>query len=862
MVYGVVLVQIEVNNNNTNASFFKNLYIFVLLLRMDLKYPEALRTVRTDEPLKDLNYWFPETETLITAQNVDSEQLEAANFVVAQNEVVSAIPTSMETTSYSTVDDHITVEISRYLAKPIPLRTGAFTGSDVSTTFPADLIPQALLSNAVYANKVRGYAGFRATTVLTLQVNSEKFQQGRYILSAVPCGGMLAGTKLTDSTNAHTASLVQRTMVPRVEIDLATQRAAVLKLPYSSALNYFSLVNVRPEVSTWYSVRIFPYKELEAVAGSLDAKFVLWAHFEDVQLIGQSIPVGLQSGYATKTISKRTDKSDSEKEKSSATLGPVSSVSTKISQAAGVLNVVPFIGSYMTGVSWAADIVTSVAKIFGFSAPSNVGPVTRVRNAVYAYATNVDKYDQSLPLGFSTSAEVEKLPGLSPDIHDEMAIAHFVSRSTWFRSVDWLDSLNYDDLISRFNVGLYPTNTVHSIALPVVQQCPSPMQFMAMHFSKWRGSIWFRLKFVKTEFHTGRIAIIFTPTNNGLVPAALTSGVQPYVYRDIVDITDLTEYEFCVPFISPDQYLTTDVSHSPLYGVIELRVVDPLVHPSTVSPACTILMEYWGGEDMEFAVPHMIPHQYMDEIPVQLQAGLGSMKLHQATLDPATNCIGERIMSLRALSRKFFPVARAFNTAVTPGFTDQQYFLPFCAPHVKFTAENPSSYADFYTDMCAMFCYSRGGIRLKATEAAAAVTPYDLYLRTVDWIDSSVVEGYLAGGGMNAISHSHLGKGFGYVMFGDVATQTCIEVSLPQYGFRQARVNHGASASDAYRFRYYSSNPQLNDNLVVIALPRDDVQASPPGNVDNRFRWYRACADDGDFSTFISIRPMVVTLAI
>jgi len=778
--------------------------------------------------------------------------------VVSQEEVVSAVPRDMYVTTFDTVDDHVTLEIAKYLEKPIIIEQGKFDQGDTATTFTSHNLPEKMLQNAMYANKVRGYAGFRATCVLTLQVNSEKFQQGRYMLTAVPCGGGISSTKLTDSVNAHCASLVQRTMLPRVEIDLATQKAAVLKLPYSSAFNYYSLVNVQPTTSVWYTLRIFPYSNLEAVAGAIDARFVLWAHFEDVVLIGQSAPVGLQSGHQTITIAKK-GKSSTEKEAKSDTLGPISSITSKISTAANILTVVPFVGSYMSGVSWAADIVTSVAKVFGYSAPPNVAQLTRVQYALNAYGTNIDKFDQSLPLGFSTKNEVEKLPGLSPDDLDEMAISHFLSRSCWFRTVNWLDTAIYDDLIARFNVGIYPNNTVHTVALPTVQQCPSPMQFMALHFAKWRGSIWFRIKFVKTEFHTGRISIMFTPTNSSLVPPALTSGIQPYLYKDIVDITDLTEYTFCVPYIHPHDYINTIVTIPALFGVIEIRVIDPLIHPSTVSPAVNMLFEYWGGDDMEFAQPRNVPHSYLDEIPIQLQSGIGMIPVKKPSLDPAKKCIGERVMSLRSLTRRFYPLARHSQAAYpSPSAKGQQFILPFCVPHSKFAGLTPGNFADFYTDMASMFCYSRGGVRLKVTSSQDPNIPTEITQRSVDWIDSEVVEGYLPGWGMSAVTNKHLAHGSGYVTYGAVGSIENLEASIPQYGFVQARINLLSGSSESYKYRYYGSNPEMANNNVVTVWKAHDFQTAATADQDFAWRWYRACADDGDFSSFISIRPMIV----
>lgn len=860
MVYGHAKVKTEDINLVCNASFLKSLYVQIIYFpRSDYTKPRDLRTIRATKPLPYLNYWLPETETLNTVQNTDSEQLETTNFVVSQQEVVSSIPKSLATTSYDSVDDHVTLEIARYLEKPIVLQQGKFDQLDTATVFSALKIPEALLTNALYANKVRGYAGFRATTVFTLQVNSEKFQQGRYMLTAVPCGGAYWSSKLEDSVNAHSASFVQRTMLPRVEIDLATQKACVLKLPYSSALNYYSLVAPQPTTSTWYVVRIYPYSNLEAVAGAIDARYTLWAHFEDVALIGQSIPVGLQSGSRIVTMKTNKGKSSSEKEAKESTLGPISSVSTKVSKAANVLSVVPFVGSYMTGVSWAADIVTNVAKIFGYSSPANMSEVMRVNYAINPYATNVDKFDQSMPLGFSIKNEIETLPQLSLDPYDEMSITHFVGRSCWFRSVNWLDTAVYDDLIARFNVGLYPNNTIHSIALPTVQSCPSPMQFMSLHFAKWRGSIWFRIKFVKTEFHTGRISIMFTPTHNGYVPPAVTASIQPYIYKDIVDITDLDEYTFCVPYLHPNDYISTDINGASLYGIIEIRVIDPLIHPSTVSPAVNLLMEYWGGEDMEFAQPQHKPHIYLDEIPIQLQSGIGQIPVKKNSLDPAKKCIGERIVSLRALSRKFYPVARR-SQSVYPlvNAKTQQHFLPFASSHVKNGGAQPGNFADLYTDLCSMFCYSRGGVRLKATSAVDPNSPTELMLRAPGSISANVVEGYSADMGITVLTQRHVAHAIGFATFGAVSSTESLEVSVPQYAFQQARPNLLSGASEVYNYIYNVNNDaNSNDSIVTIWKAKDYLTAGQ-ADQDLGWRWYRACADDGDFSSFISIRPMLI----
>jgi hypothetical protein len=59
------------------------------------------------------------------------------------------------------------------------------------------------------------------TLKFTIAVNADPFQQGRYILAWVPLAGAAHdGTKYGLTINQKLCSLVQRTTVPHVEIDL------------------------------------------------------------------------------------------------------------------------------------------------------------------------------------------------------------------------------------------------------------------------------------------------------------------------------------------------------------------------------------------------------------------------------------------------------------------------------------------------------------------------------------------------------------------------------------------------------------------------------------------------------------------
>nr|UNY42050.1 MAG: polyprotein 2 [Picornavirales sp.] len=762
--------------------------------------------------------------------------------------------------------DAASMTIAKYLGKPKKIADGQLSNTDNALSFTAIKLPYDLISDPVYWDKLKGFLGLRATLVLTFQVNAERFQQGRYMVTAVPCGGVPYTSKVEESVNLHTASLTQRTQVPRVEIDINTEKACVMRLPYCCVTDYHPLQMdaATKDHNIWYSVRIFPYSALEAVTGAQTCNYTLWCHMEDVELIGQAIPVSLQANFSTSVVKKKA--SNSQKEAESVGVGPISNMAAKISKASNILTVIPYVGAYMSGVSWAADIVGSVASVFGFSSPTNMAPVQRVSRNAFAYATSVDNVDQGIPLSMSIKNEVKILPGLSPTNHDELSIAHFCGRSTWQRTVSWSINDTDDHQIADMYVGLYPVSSApHSIPLPITQLCYTPAQYLGTRFAKWRGSVCFKIKMVKTEFHTGRFAICFNPLARSATDAAIVESVQPYIQRDIVDINGITEYDFCIPYISEIPYLSTNATtNNFFYGTLQLRVVDPIVCPDTAPDSITLLIETYMADDIEFATPKEDDHVFVDSVPIQLQGALGDMTPHEPSLDTSLNCIGERIMSLRTLAKRFCPIRR-LDLSAPPTSRGIQYILPFGTQNYTFaTSTIYDSYSDIYTDLARMFLFSRGGVRLKATRDPTNDNSFILGAVQSDSIFTPWLEGYPALSGLPTFFNSMELAAKSAYMITEAHEQQQIEVSVPQYHYTHSRVENMHYCSQTYP--YYSATAKVNSQLVaptvvyvMQSLDTEVLSADTP--VDLKVRWYRACADDADFSFFISIPPMASSVA-
>lgn len=242
------------------------------------------------------------------------------------------------------------MSIKDFLKRPVFLARGKFQSTDTVSTSGFDFgnWPKAVISAIpMWTEKLKGYYGLRATLSLRLVANPNPFQQGRYMLCHVPCGGSEYNTQVW--INSHITTLVQRSQLPHVEFDLQCDTEAILKIPFVSSKNFYVLnsgVLVEDVISR---VRIFPYEPFSTGTGTNFCTWTLFASMEDVELIGAAIP---QSG-------------NSELEQVRGKIGPIGLAVRRIKRIADTLSPVPLLSTYAVPVSWAADVISKTAYVFG-----------------------------------------------------------------------------------------------------------------------------------------------------------------------------------------------------------------------------------------------------------------------------------------------------------------------------------------------------------------------------------------------------------------------------------------------------------------------------------------------------------------
>lgn len=472
-------------------------------------------------------------------------------------------------------------DIRDFLSRPV-VCAGCSVNWDGTSVANVDLItmnvPSGMLANTMISEKLSGFFGFRATVVMRMQVNSQRFQQGILLLNYVPIPALL-GTDRLAQINKH---IVFKTQLPSVRMNISSETEVVFRIPFVSPQNFYQ----RKEYSyDWAQFRATVYSPI--VGGS--AQITCWCHFEDVEPI---FPVA-QSGKIGRNNSKsnRYDSSDAEDSG-----GVLSSASAHFSRAFGDLSKVPLLTSIAAPTAWFLGATSKLLASFGFSNPVTTKPRMGITPKIMSHSNNCDTEDNSDSHGLFLSNKVARLPGFAGTDIDEMSLQYVSSIPSYLNNFNWTtaniagatlysQSLRPRDYFNTYNV------TLNAVVYPVYAF--APLGYLAMMHQYWRGTIKFRFMVAKTEYHSGRLEICYNPDGT----TGLTYGNSPYVYKWVWDLRQSNELEIEIPFVSGTPWRTNTLTD--FTGYISVFVVNPLVAPASVSSSINFLVEVFGGEDFE-----------------------------------------------------------------------------------------------------------------------------------------------------------------------------------------------------------------------------------------------------------------------
>jgi hypothetical protein len=671
--------------------------------------------------------------------------------------------------------------IKDFLSRPIIIHTDKWRSSDTTETqlYTANF-PEALINNLMYREKLKGFVGLRATLVIKVQVNSQPFQQGRLMLQYFPYAQYMP-----NRVSLVNATLQGRSGCPRTDLDLSVGTEIEMRIPYVSPHVYYNLITGQGSFGAIYLV---VYSQLrDQITGTGDVEYTIWAHLEDVDIqyptganifvgsapnfveLGQKISSGectekdLRDAWSNRTFkvppSRIFAQSATELSQMKNT-GTISAGMGQVSEGLSTLSKISVLGNMFTRPAWISAKAANVFKHLGFSKPTVQSLPCPSKLRGQTNMANYDGADLSHKMALSAQNEIETKSGLAGTSADEMDLSHVLSIPNFWDRFSWstnqaTNTILWNNFVTPMKIKPF-SDTINDRF-----RC-THMGYVANTHGYWRGSIVYTFKFVKTQFHSGRLRISFIPFYYN---TTISTGV-PDVSRTqkiIVDLRTSTEVAFTVPYVSSRPWMfcirpeagwlgtNNNLMFNAVTGIVRVEVLNQLVAANNVFQSIDTIVEVNGGPDLTFAAPSApsyVPYsggftaladrkalkekeeEYDNNIPDtriraqvmgeneavprnEAQHGIHPRAIDTHKIDanwsPEAHCIGEKIMSIRQLIKRFGPCGAAtFNPTNT-----NVLISPFAVRHPA-TVVAPPPQQTLFEYYYMIYGFWRGSMRMKS----------------------------------------------------------------------------------------------------------------------------------------------------
>jgi len=636
-------------------------------------------------------------------------------------------------------------------------------------------------------------------------------------------------------------SLVQRTTVPHVEIDLNNDTMAELTVPFVSVRNYWNLTEAfsSTHLSDLGILALYPYEPLVSPSGSVLASYTIFASMTDVELYGAASP---ESGVTEWDELANTLNNANTYLKESKVISKVTGTLGTISKYTG-----DFLSLFTPGIitkplytaSWILNSASNVAKLHGYSKPTQGDSNLKVQIRTNPNHSTVDGDSDACPLGMMGSTGVASMPGLAATKYDEMSYVSIAMRPAWFKTTDWATGRDAGWWDST-NIGYY--YGVQQSGNDMLQ----PLSLLSLMHSYARGGIRIKVKFVKTKFHSGRIAFSFFPTSSiGL------TGNSAYVNRWIVDIRTQNEIVMDIPFISDRQWIGT----GEWFGVLRTEIMTKLVAPATVSGSIKLLYEVSALEDIEFALPGPLnqamivatPQSGLYEDNPTPSGNIGGSQLEKDPLLSTASTIGEKIVSARTYLRRFYPLRNMVGDLGGLYKWNNRYNnLVVDAAPVLATSTTDYIASDPWSILARCYAISRGGFRFRFIQVQTGESPTSVSL-AVNYPSSDTSNVFSSITAMNSVY-----TGYSRV-YQQTTNNSTVTVEVPQYTTTFGRATADLWTTGAALAKYKTNG--RGATTITMSLPYS-VPLTADGNGIENVSVFRAMADDGDLMCFVSVPPV------
>jgi hypothetical protein len=624
------------------------------------------------------------TETVIVTETNTKFMDEGANDITLASTVSNTFTADKAAAAVDVVDPLWSVK--QMFSKPVVLNTITWTTSQVagaSILNPpnGEALPENIFRrnpNSVMTSVAKNWTYFRATMVFKIMVNATKFHYGRLMVGFQPLRTTTVGDQY------------QASGLPHVLIDAANSQPVIFKVPFFSPV---SMLNMTDTTALAHLGQLFciVLNNLHASTGvSASVNVTVMAHFEDVELsvpiasTASAVPVGTPKGVFYEHNETQSGLKDD-----------IGSITKGVKQLASG----DFAAALQTGVGFAAKHPELLKMMFDRPIKRDVDVMSKSMTlATLAHGSGPDTVSR-----LSLIPESLHIPNAAvlSGFDTEFDLRKLAQKYMLFTTINWTDAQVTGTNI--FSTSVRPYDMVQPVSASVLRY--NYAAFIQQMFCYFRGGVKIRLDIVASQFHTGRIACVYTPGFNSNItyPDCL---ISPTTIIDLAN-SENRSFEIRLPYLYNRPWLnvgpwvpsySTTQQFVDNLGQFNIFVQNELAHPDNVGSEVDINLYFAFDEDVEFVYPKpswfptanfgpnidmpnvVFPGLYYEQKTNETQAGLHSIidgdsedvdlctAVQHISRDTSHFC-GEVTMHLRDIIRRYgplFPDTQVLSTT-TPG---------------------------------------------------------------------------------------------------------------------------------------------------------------------------------------------------
>lgn len=478
-------------------------------------------------------------------------------------------------------------DLSEFLSRPTCLYT--YSGSGTITTLPIETYASDFIGLKSVQEKLKYLSLVRGTFKIDFLLTCSPYAFGQFICA------FYMGTPASTSCVTSDVTLFNYWLSSKdkVILDCSTTTTASIQVPMHIAYPYTNVSAALPD---------FPLSLLKMSVGTLtpivnaldgtDASYTIRIYVS-VQNPEICVPVFDDSGSIYTSETQR------------AMDGPISYPASIVSKIGKVLSNVPVIGPFAYATSLAADAVSNIAVLFGFSRPKDLSIIAYPHEEDYAsYAGNLRVKGVTIdPL-----AEIPIDNSFLGDKGDNLSYQSTICREGLASNFTWSKT----DLATTFiaTLSVHPST---SFGVDGVFSM-TPLGYCSQLFNLWRGSISYRVVIPSNRYVRGKLRVFWAPFKLTTNPTgdqylAITQNAT----STVIDLSQSADVTIIVPFAAQQPYqpvasgwvdqagaITTEQGNGYLYFMVE----EPLMaQPDALS--LTVLVWVKAGNDFQFMIPSM-----------------------------------------------------------------------------------------------------------------------------------------------------------------------------------------------------------------------------------------------------------------